>query len=197
MRRLLIILLLLGAASPLFALSPVPDNRVVTSPNGQYRLELNRRGTQHVYRQGETAPLWSFDSCEQDRQFFLSTDGWVVAAFGTGSFGEPSLVLRTRGCETRLDAAALSLADAMGGWVRCRQQGNVLEISAESGSSCKVSLSECRVIESRRGHAQVGGCIPCGTPCGPAKGSDWLPIATYALLIFGAIYDIRRRIKER
>jgi hypothetical protein len=198
MLRALLLLVLLSAAAPLFALSPIPDNRVVTSPNGQYRLQLNRQGVQSVYRVGESVPLWTFASFDPGRQYFLSTDGWVVAEFGRdygslGSKGEAWLVLRTRGCESRLDASALALNGNLDGWVTCTQQGNLLQFAAENGARCKVSLGDCRVIE-----AQPGGTLfRCGTPCEPEPETDWLPFATYALLILGSIYDIRRRIKLR
>ena len=200
MLRLLLILVVLGAGAPLFALSPVPDNRTVNSPNGQYRLHLNRRGVQSVYRAGEDAPLWTFETFDPARQYFLSTDGWVVAEFGRdfdspGSKGDAWLVLRTRGCESRLDANALGLNGNFSGWVTCTQHGNVLQFAAENGASCKVSLGDCRVIELQQGFTR----LKCGTPCvsEPDPETDWLPLATYALLVLGAIYDIRRRIKER
>jgi hypothetical protein len=198
MLRLLLILVVIGAGAPLFALSQVPDSRVVTSPNGQYRLQLNRRGVQSVYRVGESAPLWTFETFDPGRQYFLSTDGWVVAEFGrdfdsSGSKGDAWLVLRTRGCESRLDASALGLNGNFSGWVTCLQHGNLLQIAAENGAHCKVSLGDCRVIAAQRG----GTMFRCGTPCGPDPQTDWLPFATYTLLILGAFYDIRRRIKER
>jgi hypothetical protein len=198
MLRRLIILAVLASCAPLFALSPVPDNRIVTAPNGQYRLHLNRHGVQSVYRVGESVPLWTFEAFDPGRQYFLSTDGWVVAEFGRdvgalGTSGEPWLVLRTRGCESRLDAGALALKGNLDGWVRCTQQGNVLQIAAENGARCKVSLGDCRVVE-----AQPGGTLfRCCLPCEPEPEPDWLPMATCALLLLGAIYDIRRRIKER
>lgn len=199
MLRFLLVLAVLGAAAPLWALSPVPDNRVVTSPNGQYRLVLKGRGTQSVYRVGESTPLWTFETFDPGRQYFLSTDGWVVAEFGRdygspgSSRGEAWLVLRSRGCETLLDASALALNGNLDGWVTCTQQGNLMQIAAENGAKCNVSLGECRVIEAQPG----GTLLRCGTPCEPEPEANWLPLATYALLIFGAIYDIRRRIKLR
>lgn len=195
MLRLFLILVVLGAAAPLFALSPIPDSRVVTSPNGQYRLLLSRQGMQSVYRVGEAAPLWSFNSADPGQQYFLSTDGQVVAEFspGYGSSGGARLALRLPEGVTVLTAQQLYLEENRDGWASCTQQGNKLVLAGQNGGGCTVSLGDRRVIEGRRG----GRLWLCGTGAAPEPDSDWLPLATYALLFLGAIYDIRRRVLER
>ncbi len=195
MLRMLFILIVLGTAAPLFALSPIPDSRVVTSPNGQYRLVLSRQGVHSVYRVGEAAPLWSFNSADPGQQYFLSTDGQVVAEFspGYGSSGEARLTLRYSDGLTILSAKQLYLEENRDGWSTCTQQGNKLLLAAQNGGSCSVSLGDRSVIEGKHG----GRLMPCGTGAMPMPDHDWLPLATYTLLVIGAIYDIRRRILER
>jgi hypothetical protein len=60
---------------------PVPQNYKAATPDGHYGLEVNVETGRHTLYdlQSGAKPLWSFQRPVTDEQFFLSTDGRVVA----------------------------------------------------------------------------------------------------------------------
>jgi hypothetical protein len=227
-RLIALLLLVLGCASPLLACKAacIPDQYTVRSPNGQYRLEINRKeGVQTVYREKQAAALWQLRRPPAGQEFFLSNDGTTVAEIVRAS-REPieadarGIVLwRKAGAYARFGIAEI---DGISGrlcapWdAQVRQEQNVLVVRNSAGVATRIDLGDAKIL-SRTDTEKCGTqeadlacrdqtCLPMGVYCNGREKMqrerlddiDLALILGIALLLgTGLIHDIHRRVRAR
>ncbi len=211
--KTLLVTLILVVASPLLALSPVPDTYEVRSPNGQYSLQLNRRAsTQNVVRRGASKLLWTFEASLTGQEYFLSNDGTTVIEIARGYLrtqeGDRFAVrLMRKGKLTEFPLARVSSVspDLFTPWLhRSWQENNCVFVQALDGKLSRFDLGNFELAEQKQQPLVrfEQDCVKRPQDQHSGGRHELLVDAAlsggvFVLLTFGLIVDVRNRRRER
>ena len=211
--RNLLVTLILVVASPLLALSPLPDTYQVRSPNGQYSLQLSRSAsTQSVMRRGETKMLWAFEASLTGQEFFLSDDGTTVIEIARGYVRLPetdrfAVRLLRKGKLTEFPLGRMSSVapDPFTPWLhRSWQENNCVFVHALDGRLSRFDLGSFELAEQTQQplYEFQQRCIEDPKDQYRENKRDLLLDAAlssgvFVLLTIGLIADVRSRRRER